>query len=303
MKTKTATELIGNTPHLRLNKLFPKNEVWIKLEKANPGGSIKDRIALAMVEDAEGKGLLKSNGTIVEPTSGNTGIGLAMVGAVKGYRVVLVMPDSMSVERRTILKAYGAELVLTPRENGMKGAIEEAYKIAAKTPGAFIPMQFENMANPEIHAKSTAQEILRDFPKGFDYLVTGIGTGGHISGVGKRLKKINPSTQIIGVEPMDSAVLNGNESGSHPLQGIGAGFIPATLDQNLLDKVIAIDGKEAFEMTRNLAQQEGILAGISTGASLAAVKRVLGETTQEQSILTFAYDTGERYLSVEGLWL
>lgn len=303
MKTNTATELIGNTPHLRLNKLFPNNVVWIKLEKANPGGSIKDRIALAMVEDAEGKDLLKPNGTIVEPTSGNTGIGLAMVGAVKGYRVILVMPDSMSVERRTILKAYGAELVLTPRENGMKGAIEEANKIAAKTPGAFIPMQFENMANPEIHAKSTAQEILRDFPKGFDYLITGIGTGGHISGVGKRLKEINPSTQIIGVEPMDSAVLNGNEPGPHPLQGIGAGFIPATLNQNLLDKVIAIDGKEAFEMTRNLAQQEGILAGISTGASLAAVKRVLGETSQEQRILTFAYDTGERYLSVEGLWL
>ena len=302
MKTNSAVELIGNTPHLRLNKLFPSHEVWIKLERANPGGSIKDRISLAMIEDAEHKGLLKSGGTIVEPTSGNTGIGLALVAAVKGYRLILVMPESMSVERRAILKAYGAELVLTPREKGMKGAIEVAKEIVGKTPDSFMPMQFDNMANPTIHAQVTAQEIITDFPQGFDLLITGIGTGGHISGVGKRLREVNPKMQIIGVEPTDSAVLNGGEPGPHPIQGIGAGFIPSILSVSLLDRIITINAKDAFNMTRILAKQEGILAGISTGASLAAVKQVLSETNQKQHILTFAYDTGERYLSVEGLW-
>jgi len=302
MKANSATELVGNTPHLRLNKLFPNHEVWIKLERSNPGGSIKDRIALAMIEDAEEKGLLKPNGTIVEPTSGNTGIGLAMAGAVKGYNVVLVMPESMSVERRMILKAYGAEIVITSKDKGMKGAIEVAKEIVGKTPNTFMPMQFENMANPEIHAKTTAQEILLDFPKGFNYLITGIGTGGHISGVGNRLKEVNPSTMVIGVEPADSAVLRGDEPGPHTIQGIGAGFIPSTLKQNLLDKVVSVSGQEAYEMTRNLAEREGILAGISTGASLAAISALANKIPKGNTILTFAYDTGERYLSVEGLW-
>ncbi|MFP4557298.1 MAG: cysteine synthase A [Bacteroidales bacterium] len=302
MKANSATELVGNTPHLHLNKLFPNHEVWIKLERSNPGGSIKDRIALAMIEDAEEKGLLKPNGTIVEPTSGNTGIGLAMAGAVKGYSVVLVMPESMSVERRMLLIAYGAGIVLTPKDKGMKGAIAKAEEVARNTPGAFIPMQFENMANPEIHAKTTAQEILLDFPKGFNYLITGIGTGGHISGVGKRLKEVNPSTMVIGVEPADSAVLSGDEPGPHTIQGIGAGFIPSTLNKNLLDKVVSVTGQEAYEMTSKLAKREGILAGISTGASLAAISALANKIPKGNTVLTFAYDTGERYLSVEGLW-
>jgi cysteine synthase A len=302
MKANTTLELIGKTPHLRLNKLFPDHEVWIKLEQWNPGGSIKDRIALAMIEDAELRGLLKPEGIIIEPTSGNTGIGLALVGAVKGYRVILVMPESMSVERRTILKAYGAEVVLTPREKGMRGAIEEAKSIQSSTPNSFMPMQFENLSNPRIHAKTTANEILKDFPEGFDYLITGIGTGGHISGVGQRLKEVNANTKVIGVEPQLSAVLSGGQPGPHPIQGIGAGFIPNTLNMKIIDKIIRVSDTEAFEMARALASKEGIFAGISTGASIAAISKTIGSIEKGKRILTFSYDTGERYLSVEGLW-
>lgn len=302
MKVNSILQLIGNTPHLKLSKLFPNHEVWIKLERTNPGGSIKDRIALAMITDAETKGQIKQGGIIVEPTSGNTGIGLAMVAAVKGYRIILVMPDSMSVERRTLLKAYGADLVLTPREKGMSGAIEKAKAIHAETPNSFMPLQFDNWANPEVHYKFTAQEILADFPNGIDYLITGIGTGGHISGVGKRLKEINPSTKVIGVEPAESAVLSGKEPKPHPLQGIGAGFVPKILNRDIIDEIVTISGNEAFQMARALAQREGVLAGISTGASLAAIAKKLDSIAQNKIILTFSYDTGERYLSVEGLW-
>lgn len=302
MKITTSTQLIGNTPHLRLGKLFPNHEVWIKLERANPGGSIKDRIAHAMISDAEGKGLLKPGGTIVEPTSGNTGIGLALVGAVKGYRVVLVMPESMSAERRMLLKAYGAELVLTSKEKGMKGAIAKAKEIVANTPGAFMPMQFENLANPEVHMRTTAVEVINDFPEGVDYLITGIGTGGHITGVGKTLKEAFPQVKVIGVEPSASAVISGNAPAPHPLQGIGAGFIPPILALDILDEMVQVQGDEAYAMTRQLARTEGVLAGISTGASLAAIAKKLSTIPFGKTIITFAYDTGERYLSVDGLW-
>ena len=302
MKITSSTQLVGNTPHLRLGKLFPSHQVWIKLERANPGGSIKDRIALAMITDAEGKGLLKPGGIIVEPTSGNTGIGLALVGAVKGYRVILVMPESMSVERRMLLKAYGAEIVLTSKENGMRGAIAKAMEIVGKTPGAFMPMQFENLANPEVHMRTTAMEIITDFPEGIDYLITGIGTGGHITGVGKKLKEAFPQVKVIGVEPAASAVISGSAPAPHPLQGIGAGFIPPILAVDALDEVILVEGDEAYAMTRQLAMNEGVLAGISTGASLAAIAKKLAAISSDKTILTFAYDTGERYLSVEGLW-
>jgi len=303
MRANSATELIGNTPHLRLKKLFPNHEVWIKLELSNPGGSIKDRIALAMIEDAELKGHLKKGGTIVEPTSGNTGIGLALVGTIKGYEVILTMPESMSVERRAILLAYGAKLVLTPKDKGMKGAIEAAKMIVETTPNSFMPLQFDNQANPRVHALVTSKEILADFPHGFDFLITGIGTGGHISGVGQKLKEVNPNTKIVGVEPSDSPVLSGGEASPHPIQGIGAGFVPATLDREVVDEIVTVKGAEAFEMAKALAQEEGVFAGISTGASLAAIKKMVAEIPSGKSILTFAYDTGERYLSVEGLWL
>lgn len=302
MKISTSTQLIGNTPHLRLGKLFPNHNVWIKLERANPGGSIKDRIALAMITDAEANGLLKPGGTIVEPTSGNTGIGLALVGAVKGYRVVLVMPESMSVERRMLLKAYGAQIVLTSKEKGMQGAIAKATEIVSNTPDAFMPMQFENLVNPEVHLRTTAVEIIDDFPEGIDYLITGIGTGGHITGVGKKLKEAFPQVKVIGVEPTASAVLSGNTPAPHPLQGIGAGFIPPILALDILDEVLQLKGDEAYAMTRQLARTEGVLAGISTGASLAAIAKKLVAIPFDKTILTFAYDTGERYLSVEGLW-
>lgn len=302
MRFQSSLNLIGNTPHLRLHKLFPNHQVWIKLERTNPGGSIKDRISLAMITDAEEKGLLKPGGTIVEPTSGNTGIGLAMVGAVKGYRVVLVMPESMSVERRMLLKAYGAEIVLTSKEMGMKGAIVKAKEIADTTHGAYMPMQFENPANPAIHKHTTAMEIINDFPEGIDYLITGIGTGGHITGVGKKLKEEFKQIKIIGVEPAASAVISGAQPSPHPLQGIGAGFIPSILAVDLLDEVIRVQGDEAFEMARMLATHEGVLAGISTGASLAAIAKKLPAIPFGKTILTFAYDTGERYLSVDGLW-
>lgn len=302
MKVKTVLELIGNSPHIRLSRLFNTHEVWLKMEGSNPGGSIKDRIALAMIEDAEQQDKLMPGGTIIEPTSGNTGIGLALAGVVKGYKVILVMPDSMSHERRSILRAYGAELVLTPREQGMNGAIEEARRLAENTTNAFIPGQFENPVNPLIHSRTTAREILHDFPEGFDYLVTGIGTGGHISGVGSELQKHFSGIKIFGVEPEDSPVLNEGEPGPHPIQGIGAGFIPKTLSEDILDTVITITGSEAYEMTRKIAKTEGILAGISTGASLAAIYKILHSIPESSRILTFGYDTGERYLSVEGLF-
>ncbi len=301
MKATNVLELVGNTPHLRLSALFPMGEVWTKIERNNPAGSIKDRIAISMVRDAEKRGLLKKGSVIIEPTSGNTGIALAMVGAALGYRVILVMPESMSVERRKLMTAYGAELVLTPKEKGMKGAIERAAELASEIPDAWIPMQFENAANPAIHEKTTAAEILADFPEGFDYLVTGVGTGGHISGVAQVLKQRFPKIQIIAVEPTDSPVISGGSPGPHPLQGIGAGFIPKNLSTKLVDRVIAITKEEAYDMVRQAAREEGLLVGISSGASLAAVNKVLGEQPNAR-IITFSYDSGERYLSVEGLF-
>jgi cysteine synthase A len=302
MKFANILETIGKTPHVRLSKLFPDREVWIKDERRNPGGSIKDRIALAMVVDAEQTGKLRSGGIIIEPTSGNTGIGLAMVGAVKGYRVILVMPESMSIERRNLLIAYGAELVLTPRELGMKGAIAKARELTESTPGSWMPMQFENQANPRIHSESTAIEIISDFPEGFDYLITGVGTGGHISGVGKVLKNRFPLMKVYAVEPADSSVLSGGTPGPHSIQGIGAGFIPVIYSPEVTDRIITIKGSEAFSMVRSAAQTEGILVGISTGASLAAIRNLEPEINSGSRILTFAYDGGERYMSIEGLW-
>lgn len=303
MKANNITELIGNTPHLRLNRLFsPGYEVWVKLEKNNPGASIKDRIALSMIEDAEQRGALKPGGTIIEPTSGNTGIGLAIVAAVKGYKVILVMPDSMSLERRRLMKVFGAEFVLTPREKGMKGAIAEAISLLKQTPGAWMPRQFENPANPKVHREKTAAEILADFPHGFDYLITGVGTGGHITGVAKVLKDKFPALKVFAVEPALSPVISGGDPGSHPIQGIGAGFIPKVLDKSLLDGVITVSQEEAFDFTRKAALQEGLLIGISSGASLAAVNKKLKEIPEGSRILTFCYDTGERYLSVNGLF-
>lgn len=302
MKHNSILEVVGNTPHIRLNRLFPEQEVWLKLEKQNPGGSLKDRIALAMIEDAEKQGILKAGATIIEPTSGNTGVGLSLVGALKGYKVMIVMPESMSIERRKLIALYGSELVLTPREKGMSGAIEKAEELQREIPGSWIPQQFNNPSNPAIHAATTAEEILNDFQEGLDYLITGIGTGGHITGVGKELKKNFPSLQVIGVEPADSAVISGGKAGPHAIQGIGAGFIPATLDLTVLDGVIRITKEEAFEYARRLARQEGILGGISTGASLAAIAKKMPELEGNKRILTFNYDTGERYLSVEGLF-
>ncbi len=303
MKYNNILETIGNTPHLRLNNLFPGSEnIWVKLERSNPGGSIKDRIALAMVNDAEDQGLLKSGSTIIEPTSGNTGIGLAMVAAVKGYDIILVMPESMSVERRNILKAYGARIELTPREGGMKGSMEKASELAAEIPGAWIPSQFDNPANPSIHEVTTALEILEDFPDGLDYMVTGVGTGGHISGVAKILKQKMPSIRVVAVEPAESPVISGGEPGPHGIMGIGAGFIPANLDTSLLDEVIQVEKAAAFDYARRAAREEGLFVGISTGASLAAVGQMLKKAGHSSSVLTFNYDTGERYLSVNDLF-
>ncbi|MEW5844547.1 MAG: cysteine synthase A [Bacteroidota bacterium] len=303
MKAQNILETIGNTPHLRINNLFGnKHEVWIKLERANPGGSIKDRIALSMIEDAERKGILKPGSVIVEPTSGNTGIGLAMVAAVKKYELILVMPESMSVERRKLMSAYGAKFELTPKEMGMKGAIAKAKEIAANNPNAWIPQQFENEANIEVHIKTTAQEILNDFPDGIDYLITGVGTGGHITGVSRVLKEKFPQLKVFAVEPAASAVISGGQPGPHPLQGLGAGFIPKNLDITLLDGAITISKEEAFEFTQRAAKEEGLFAGISSGAALAAVAKKLGEIPEGKRILTFNYDTGERYLSIEGLF-
>jgi cysteine synthase len=303
MKYDTILEGIGNTPHVRINKLFPGTEnIWMKLERNNPGGSIKDRIALAMVQDAEKKGVLKKGYTIVEPTSGNTGIGLAMVAAVLGYKIILVMPESMSVERRSILKAYGAELELTPRELGMKGSMERAAELAREINGAWIPSQFDNPSNPEIHVLSTAREIMADFPGGFDYLVTGVGTGGHITGVSRVLKQEMPGIKVYAVEPADSPVLSGGQAGPHPIMGIGAGFIPPNLDRELLDGIVTIAKSEAYEYSRRTAREEGIMVGISTGASLAAVSKLLEKEGNSLRVLTFNYDTGERYLSVNDLF-
>ena len=303
MKYNNVLESIGNTPHIKLNRLYGNDhEVWVKLEKANPGGSIKDRIALSMIEDAERKGILNKETTIVEPTSGNTGIGLAMVAAVKGYKLILVMPESMSVERRKLMAAYGATFELTPRELGMKGAIEKATEIVSKNSNAWMPQQFDNPANIEAHVNNTAKEILTDFPGGLDYLITGVGTGGHITGVAKVLKNKFKDLKVFAVEPILSPVISGGKPGPHPIQGIGAGFIPKNLDVNLLDGTIQVSKEEAFEYAQRAAKEEGLFIGISSGASLAAVAKKLQEIPKGKKILTFNYDTGERYLSIEGLF-
>jgi cysteine synthase A len=303
MKANNILETIGNTPHVRLNKLFPSNyEVWIKLERANPGASIKDRIALSMIEDAEKSGKLKKDSVIIEPTSGNTGIGLAIVAAVKGYKLILVMPESMSIERRRVMELYGASFELTPREKGMKGAIARANELAEATPNSWIPSQFDNPANIAVHKKTTAAEILRDFPEGFDYLITGVGTGGHITGVGEVLKEKFPKLQVFAVEPELSPVISGGTPGPHPIQGIGAGFIPVNLHTAVLDGVIQVSKDSAFEYAKRLAKEEGIFVGISSGAAVAAVAKKISELPPKSRILTFAYDTGERYLSIEGLF-
>ena len=305
MKAETILGTIGNTPHVRINKLFGEDvEVWMKLERSNPGGSIKDRIALAMIEDAEDKGLLHENSVIIEPTSGNTGVGLAMVAAVKGYHLTLVMPESMSVERRRLMAAYGAKLELTPREKGMKGAIERAKEMVEEMEHAWMPMQFDNEANVMVHVETTAQEILEDFPGGLDYMITGVGTGGHITGVARVLKGHFPNLKVFAVEPAASPVLSGGQPGPHPIQGIGAGFIPQIMDTSLLDGVIQVERDEAFDFTRRAAREEGIFIGVSSGASLAAVSKKIEEGIPEGAkILTFCYDTGERYLSVEDLFI
>lgn len=303
MHANNILETIGNTPIVRINKLFGNShEVWIKLERNNPGNSIKDRIALSMIEDAERKGILTPDSVIIEPTSGNTGIGLALVAAVKGYKLILVMPDSMSIERRKLMTIYGAQFELTPREKGMKGAIEKATELVQSTPHAWMPQQFNNQANVEVHKRTTAQEILTDYPKGFDYMITGVGTGGHITGVSEILKSKFPNLKVFAVEPALSPVLSGGSPSPHPLQGIGAGFVPQIYNSKFIDGIIQVGKDEAFEFTRNIASQEGILVGISTGASLAAVAKKLPEIPKGSKILTFNYDSGERYLSIEGLF-
>lgn len=303
MKAQNILETIGGTPHVRINKLYGNDhEVYTKLERANPGGSIKDRIGLAMIEDAEKKGLLKADTIIIEPTSGNTGVGLAIAAAVKGYKLIIVMPESMSLERRRLLAVYGAQMELTPREKGMKGAIERANEIAAATPNSWIPQQFENPANIEVHKNTTAQEILADFPDGLDYLITGVGTGGHITGVAEVLKAKFPNLKVFAVEPTASPVISGGAPGPHPIQGIGAGFIPKNLNTALLDGTIQVTKEEAFEYAQRAAREEGLFIGISSGASLAAVAKKLQDAEKGARVLTFSYDTGERYLSVEGLF-
>lgn len=303
MRANTILDTIGGTPHVRLSRLFANNEVYVKLERANPGGSIKDRIALAMIEDAEAKGLISpGKTTLIEPTSGNTGIGLAMVAAVKGYKLVLTMPESMSIERRRLMKAYGAELDLTPREKGMKGAIARAHELIAETPDSWMPLQFDNPANVEVHKKTSAQEILADFPEGLDVMITGVGTGGHITGTAEVLKAAWPSLKVYAVEPAKSPVLSGGDPSPHKLQGIGAGFVPAIYNASLIDGVIQVEEEEAFEMARRSAREEGIFVGASSGASLAAVAKKLPEIDPSARVLTWCYDTGERYLSVDGLF-
>ena len=298
MKAENVLQTIGNTPHIRLARLFPQAEVWVKSERGNPGGSIKDRIALSMVEAAEAEGKLKPGGVIIEPTSGNTGIGLAMVAAVKGYKLVLVMPESMSVERRRLMQAYGASFDLTPREKGMKGAIARAEELVAQTPGAWMPQQFENPANIDVHLRTTAREILADFPEGLDALVTGVGTGGHITGCAEVLKKAWPGLKVFAVEPSASPVISGGAPAPHPIQGIGAGFVPKNLHTDLLDGVIQVSADEAKDYARRSASVEGLLVGISSGATLAAIAGKLKELPAGSRVLGFNYDTGERYLSV-----
>lgn len=303
MKANNVLELIGNTPVVKLSKLFGSDKnVWIKVEKNNPGGSIKDRIALAMIEDAEQKGTLKPNSIIIEPTSGNTGIGLSLVGAVKGYKVLLVMPESMSVERRKLMEIYGAEFILTPKELGMKGAIEKTKDLLKEIPNSWSPQQFDNPANVEAHVKTTAQEIIKDFPEGIDYLITGVGTGGHITGITSVLKKQFPNLKVFAVEPVDSPVLSGGNPGPHAIQGIGAGFKPSIYQSELIDGIIQVSKESAFEKAREIAKKEGLFVGISTGASLAAISQMLNEIPQNATVLTLNYDTGERYLSVDGLF-
>ena len=298
MKAHSVLETIGNTPHIRLGRLFPDATVWVKSERSNPAGSIKDRIALAMVEAAEASGRLKPGGTIIEPTSGNTGIGLAMVAAVKGYKLVLVMPESMSVERRRLMQAYGATFDLTPKEGGMKAAIARAMELAARTEGAWVPQQFENPANIDVHVRTTAEEILADFPDGVGTMITGVGTGGHITGCAQVLKRHWPALKVFAVEPSLSPVISGGEPGPHPIQGIGTGFIPRNLHADLLDGVIQVDAEEAREFARRSARLEGLLVGISSGATLAAIAKKLPELPAGGTVLGFNYDTGERYLSV-----
>lgn len=307
MKFENILQSIGKTPHVRINRLFPeantKNiEIWIKLEKQNPGGSIKDRIALAMIEDAEKKGLLKKETIIIEPTSGNTGVGLALVAAVKGYQMVLVMPESMSIERRKLMAAYGAKLELTPREKGMKGAIERANEMVKETPNSWMPMQFDNKANPEIHEATTALEIIEDFPQGIDYLIAGVGTGGHISGCSKVLKEKFKNMKTFAVEPIESAVLSGKSAGPHPIQGIGAGFVPNNYNHKVVDGIITVNKDEAFEFAQRMAQEEGIMIGVSSGAVLAAISKQISSMKEGTKVLSFCYDTGERYLSVTNLF-
>ena len=303
MKANTILETIGNTPHLKINRLFGElYNVWIKLERSNPGGSIKDRIALAMIEDAEKNGKLKKGSVIVEPTSGNTGIGLAIVAAVKGYGLKLVMPESMSVERRKIMEAYGAEFILTPREKGMKGAMDMALQLVEDNSNMWIPSQFDNDANPEIHAKTTAQEIINDFPEGVDYLITGVGTGGHITGVAKELKKKFQNIKVFAVEPEGSPVISGGKPGPHPIQGIGAGFIPDNFDKSVIDGTIQVTKEDAFQYAQKATKEEGLFGGISSGATLAAIAQKLPEVKENSTVIGFNYDTGERYLSVPGLY-
>lgn len=302
MKVQSILEIIGNTPHLRIKHLFGDNEVWVKLERQNPGASIKDRIALSMVEDAERRGILKPGSVIIEPTSGNTGIGLSLVAAAKKYKLILVMPESMSVERRAVMAAYGASFDLTPREKGMKGAIERAKELSAQTPNSWIPQQFENEANIAAHTKFTAQEVIRDFPEGIDVLITGVGTGGHITALAEVLRAKWPNLEVYAVEPAASPVISGGNPAPHPIQGIGAGFIPKNLKKELLTGVIQVTKEEAFEYAKRAAREEALFGGISSGASLAAVAKKIPELKKGARILTFNYDTGERYLSIEGLF-
>jgi len=303
MKVENILQTIGNTPHVKINRLFgDKSEVWMKLERANPSGSIKDRIGLAMIEDAEKSGKLKKDTVIIEPTSGNTGIGLAMVAATRGYRLMLTMPESMSIERRRYMAALGAELVLTPKEKGMPGAIEKAKELIEQNPNSWMPQQFNNLANVDIHKKTTAQEIINDFPEGLDYLITGVGTGGHITGCAEVLKQKFPSLKVFAVEPSASPVLSGGEKGPHPIQGIGAGFVPEILNTDILDGVITVDHTDAFVYANRCVKEEGIFVGISSGASLAAIASKIDELPAGSRILTFCYDSGERYLSVDGLF-
>ncbi len=300
MKAASVLDTIGRTPHIRFSRMFPgPQEVWIKAERFNPGGSLKDRAALSMVEEAEKAGSLKPGATIIEPTSGNTGIGLAMVAAIKGYKLILVMPESMSLERRRLMSAYGAEFDLTPKEKGMKGAISRAEELAAQTPGAWIPQQFENPANPLIHEERTAAEIIEDFPDGLDYLITAVGTGGHITGIARSLKRKWPQIKVLAVEPAASAVIAGGEPGPHTLQGIGAGFIPANLDMSLLDGTISVEVPESLDFARRAATQEGLLVGISSGATLAAIAKTLPALPADAKVLGINYDTGERYFSIK----